>query len=99
MSNLKPTEFVCFGAKPLLCNRKAVRVTRLCSCYVQRTLWYQALQPLLLLKEGTSELTAETKGGDRISPKMAVSLPLFGKISTPNGEGCILTPKGCIAST
>ena len=39
------------------------------------------LKPLLFGKEDTSELTAKTK--DR-----------FDKNSTPNGGGCVPTPKG-----
>ena len=57
------------------------------------------LQPLLFWKGGTGELTAKTKGSDRILPKMGVSLPLFNKNSTPNGEGCVLTPKGCFPTS
>ena len=52
------------------------------------------LKPLLFWEVDTSELTAKTKGSDRISPKMGISLPLFDKNSTPNGDGCIPTPKG-----
>ena len=43
------------------------------------------LTPLRFRKEDTSELTAKTKGSDRISPKMGLSLPLFYMKSTPNG--------------
>ena len=61
------------------------------------------LTPLHFWEEDTSELTAKTKGSDRISPKMFLSLPLFDKSSTPNGQGCVPIlkgfvpiPKGCV---
>ena len=54
------------------------------------------LQPLLFWKGCTGELTAKTKGSDRIAPKMGLSLPQFDKISTPSEEGCALTPKCCV---